>query len=231
MSAWEIIKKSFRDFYKHLFLLGAVSLIWFFLVGPMVYVTLGGIALRNPVPIILGLVFIGPLTLGAFYLTNKLIKFEEMGIRDYFRGFAKFFVRGMLGYWLTLFIFSVLIVDFLFFAGFGSVAIRLFSGIWIYLIIFYAMSQMYFWSLLIESQEKIFSVLKQSLLMTLGNMFYSIVIFIVFCLLVLVGVVTAGVGLAVTFIGFMGILANNATYNLLVKYELRKELTSPYSME
>lgn len=229
MSAWKIIKKSFADFYKHLFLLGTISLIWFMSVGPLGYLGIGGLFLGQPFTVLLSLILIGPLTIGAYYFTNGLIKFAEFRIRDYFRGFAKFFLRGMLAYWLSLLIFIVLLVDLLFFWRFGNRILAYLSGLWVYLIVFYLMSQFYFWSLLVETEEGIGKCLKKSLLMTLDNILYSLVIFLAFVGLLAVGVVTAGVGLAVTFIGFLGILANNATYNLLVKYEVREELISPYN--
>lgn len=228
MSAWQTIKKSFRDFYKQLFLQAGISLIWFIIVGSFSYLAIGGIATRQFSALLPGLIFIGPVTISAFYLTNRWMKFEEPGIRAYLRGLARYFLRGMLSFWLSLLIFTIILVDFFFFANFGNLFLRLMSGIWIYLGLFFVMSQFYFWSLLVEREQGILVTLKDSFLLTLDNLLYSLGIFGVFFLLTALGVVTAGVGLALSFIGFLGILANNATYNLLVKYGLREELISPY---
>ncbi|AZR72240.1 hypothetical protein BBF96_01800 [Anoxybacter fermentans] len=230
MTVWQIIKKSFKDFYDHIFLLGGVSLIWFIIVGPLVYVGLAGFFLKMPFPVIMNLIFVGPLTLGVFYLTNQLIKYKDSGLKDFFQGFAKFFFRGMFAYWMSLLTMVILLVDLTFFINFGNRFMQYLSGIWIYLIIFFMMSQFYFWSLLVEMEDGLLKIYKRSLLLTLDNILYSLGLFLIFILLVAVGVITAGVGLAVTFIGFLGILANNATYNLLIKYGIRKEFSTPYNI-
>ncbi|MCK4258598.1 MAG: DUF624 domain-containing protein [Halanaerobiales bacterium] len=223
MSVWKIIKKSGKDFYNHLFLLGMVSFIWFFLVIPLMYVGIGGIVFKMPIGVIMNLIFVGPLTIAAFDLTNKLIKSEEIGIKDFFRSFAKNFKKGLLAYWISLVILLLLIVDFMFFMNIGNKFLFYLSGIWIYLGIFFMMSQFYFWSLLVEMEDGIFKILKRSFILTLDNLFYSLGIFVMFAFLFVIGLATAGIILAVSFIGFLGILANNATYNLLVKYNIRED--------
>lgn len=230
MSFWQIIKKSFKDFYTYLFLLAGVSLIWFFTVGPLLYVGAGGIFLRKPLLVVMSLIFVGPLTVAGFYITNQLINFGEARLKEFFDGFARFFLRGMLAYWFNLVILLILIVDLYVFLNMQNWMTYL-SGVWIYLILFFLMSQIYFWSLLVEMKEGILKSYKRAVLLTLDNLLYSLGIFFMFLLLFIVGIVTAGVGLAVTFMGFLGILANNATYNLLVKYDLRKKLSYTYKLD
>lgn len=227
---WQIIKKSCKDFYNHLFLLVGVSLIWFFTVGPLFYVGAGGIFLKQPLLVVMGLIFVGPLTIAGFYLTNQLIRFREARLKEFFDGFVRFFLRGMLAYWFNLVILLILVVDLYVFLNMQNWMAYL-SGIWIYLILFFLMSQIYFWSLLVETEEGIFKSYKRAVLLTLDNLIYSLAIFFMFLLLFIVGIVTVGVGFAVTFMGFLGILANNATYNLLVKYDLREELFSTYKLD
>lgn len=231
MSAWQVVKQSFRDFYKQLFPQAAISLIWFMSVGTMIYIAIGGIATGQPWMALFGFILIGPLTIAAFHLTNRWMKFEEVGIIDFLRGFVRYFFRGMFSFWISLLLLTIIVVDFFFFMNFGNTIFRLLSGVWIYLAIFFIMSQFYFWSLLVERDLGILVTLKDSFLITLDNILYSLGIFGMFALLTTAGVLTAGIGLAVSFIGFLGILANNATYNLMVKYELRDVLTSPYGVE
>lgn len=231
MSAWQVIKQSFRDFYKHLFQQAAVSLVWFMTVAPLVYIAIGGIAIGQPVIALPVLIVTGPLTIASFYLTNRWMKFEESVLKDWWTGLTRYFFRGMLAFWLSLLIFVIIVVDLFFFLNFGNRVLQLLAGIWIYLGIFFLISQFYFWSLLVERDLGILVTLKDSFLLTLDNLLYSLGIFGVFALLTTVGIVTAGVGLAVSFIGFLGILANNATYNLMIKYGLRRPLISPYAME
>lgn len=229
MSLKQILLKSIKDFYENLFLLSGVSLIWFFIVGALLYVGIAGVFLRLPLPILMNLIFVGPLTLGAFHFTSEVIQKKEIKLRDYFRQFARQFLRGIFAYWLSLAIMIILGVDLIFFLNAGSRFWNYLSGIWIYLILFFMMSQFYFWSLLVQLKEGIFKTLKRSLLLTLDNIVFSLGIFLIFSVLVLIGAVTVGIGLALTFIGFLGLLANNSTYNLLVKYGIKEEDFGPYN--
>ena len=229
MSLKQIFLKSIKDFYENLFLLSGVSLIWFFIVGALLYVGIAGVFLRLPLPIILNLIFVGPLTLGAFHFTREVIQKREIKIRDYFRQFAKQFFRGIFAYWLSLAIMIILGVDLIFFLNAGSTFWNYLSGVWIYLIIFFMMSQFYFWSLLVQMNDGIFKTFKRSLLLTLDNILFSLGIFLIFSVLVLIGAATVGIGLALTFIGFLGLLANNSTHNLLIKYDMKEDVLSPYN--
>ena len=229
-SIMEMIKRSFRQFYDHIFKLGGVSLLWFLIVAPLSYVGVVGLFLKMPIPFLINLVFVGPLTIGAFYMTNLVIKHREVTIKAFFKGFSdkKYFLKGMFSYWLSLFIAIVLGFDLIFFMNMTGV-FKYITGLWIYLIIFFVVSQFYFWSLLVETEDGIFKSFKKSLLLVLDNPLYSLVLFLAFLLIMVVGVVTVGVGLAITLIGITSIMANNATYNLLVKYDLREEITTSYN--
>mgnify|MGYP006274314617 CR=1 FL=1 len=229
-SIMEMIKRSFRQFYDHIFKLGGVSLLWFLIVAPLSYVGVVGLFLKMPIPFLINLVFVGPLTIGAFYMTNLVIKRREVTIKAFFKGFSdkKYFLKGMFSYWLSLFIAIVLGFDLIFFMNMTGV-FKYITGLWIYLIIFFVVSQFYFWSLLVETEDGIFKSFKKSLLLVLDNPLYSLVLFLAFLLIMVVGVVTVGVGLAITLIGITSIMANNATYNLLVKYDLREEITTSYN--
>lgn len=231
MSSWQILKKSFHDFYEHLFFLGAISLLWFFTVGLLSYVGVAGFFLKQFLPVFLNLLLVGPLTLAAFLVTYRLIIYQEVKLRDYFRAIREKFWRGMLAYWISLVIFLILVVDFLFFLNFGNKILFYLSGIWIYLLIFFSVSQFYFWSLLVQLDDPLGKLFKKSLLMALDNLLFSLGIFLSFILLLVLGIVSAGIVLAVGFIGFLGVLANNATHKLLVKYELKEELSPPYNMQ
>ena len=231
MTALKIIKKSFTDFYTHLFPMVMVSLIWFFPVAYLLYLAIGGIFSNQLFFALLALIFVGPLTLAAFDVTNKAVKTGETGILDYFKAIKKHFVKGMLASWLHVGVLLVFVLDFFFFARFGNKILMYLSGIWLYLTVFFLMSQIYFWSLLVETDSKMMKCLKHSLIMTLDNLFYSTAIFLALVVLVAISIATAGVALAVTFAGFLGILAHNASFNLLVKYDLRKEIISPYDAQ
>ena len=77
--------------------------------------------------------------------------------------------------------------------------------------------------------DGIFKTFKRSLLLTLDNILFSLGIFLIFSVLVLIGAATVGIGLALTFIGFLGLLANNSTHNLLIKYDMKEDVLSPYN--
>ena len=223
-SSWQILKKSCKDFYDHLFFLAAISLLWFFLVGPLLYMGIAGLFLKQVIPIFLNLLLVGPLTLAVFVVTYRLIIHQEVQLRDLFRAFFAKFWRGMVAYWLSLTVFVILVVDLLFFINFDNKILFYLSGIWIYLLIFFLISQFYFWSLLAQLDDSLWQLFKMSLLITLDNLLFSLGIFLSFLLLLALGVVTAGIVLAVGFIGFLGIFANNATY------QLREKLSSPYNL-
>lgn len=231
MSAWQLVKKSFFDFYNHLFLMTTVSLIWFFPVAYLLFMAIGGLLTKQLLPMIPGLLLIGPLTIAAFAVCNQALKTGQGNLLDYFRALKKYFVRGLIAYWLHALVLIVLFTDFFFFSGFGNKIVMYLSGIWLYLVVFFLMSQIYFWSLLVETDKSMWVCLKHSFLLTLDNLLFTSGIFLILVGLLIVSIATAGVMLAVTFAGFLGILANSATYNRLIKYDLRKEITSLYDTE
>lgn len=231
MSAWQLVKKCFYDFYNHLFLMTIVSLIWFFPVAYLLFLGIGGFLTKQLLPMIPALIFVGPLTIAAFAVCNQALKTGQGTLLDYFRGLKKYFLKGMVAYWLHAVILIVLFTDFFFFSRFGNKIVMYLSGIWLYLVVFFLMSQIYFWSLLVETDKRTLLCLKHSFLLTLDNLLFTSMIFLILVGLLALSIATAGVMLAVTFAGFLGILANSATYNRLIKYNLRKEIISLYDTE
>ncbi|AGB42011.1 hypothetical protein Halha_2128 [Halobacteroides halobius DSM 5150] len=237
MSTWSLLKKSYKEIYKHIFSVLWASFTWFFTAGALIAGIIVGIEAKFLlVPALLASLFVGPTTAGSFYITNKIANYEQVGFKDFFIGIKRYFLPAV-GVTLVLSLAVIVIgIDFKFFLDsefklFGYYILKLVSPMWIYVLVFISVLTMYIFPLLIEFEriDKEFSFLdlfKYSFFLTLKELKYTLVIFLNIIIFSAVSGALV-IGLPILFMGGISLFANNATVNLLVKYGVKEKMNGP----
>lgn len=231
MGTWSLIKKNYAGIYKQIFPVLLSSFFWFFTAGLLLIISFVGLQASFLLPVILGLVFVGPATAGSFYLTNKVVNYERVRIRDFFIGAKKFFWPSIGIFWSLLGALIVIGVDFNFFLQSQYKVLNLASAIWIYVLIFISILAIYLFPLLIEFDRleedySWFDLFKYSFVLTINEIVYSLVIFLsIFVFAAFSGLVV--IGLPTLFMGGISLMASNTTVNLLVKYRIKTDVSGP----
>ena len=235
MSAWQTIKKTYKELYKHIYAVILASFAWFIIGGGLILTSIVGIQTGFLLPLVIALLLLGPVTAGSFYVTNRLVNYERVRIRDFFIGVKKYFLPS-LGIFLMWTIMLVIIgVDFNFFLTSQYKILNLLSAFWVYVLIFLTMVTIYILPLLIEydRQEEDYSLKelgKHALILTLDELKYTFFIFVnIFIFGSLTSIVF--IALPILFMGGISLAANNATVNLLVKYDIKPDMNGPYDFQ
>ncbi|GAB6100134.1 hypothetical protein JCM16358_20130 [Halanaerocella petrolearia] len=231
MTTWSLIKKNYKEIYKHIFPVLLTSFTWFPTAGLLIIASIIGFEAKFFLPVLLALVFVGPATAGGFYVTNKVVNYEQVKIRDFFVGAKRYFLPAMgVNFLLTLAVF-VISVDFHYFLNSNYKILNLTSAVWIYIFIFLSMLSLYIFPLLIEfdrldKEYSFFDLFKYSFLFTMNEVKYTLIIFLT---IVMFAIISGGivVGLPTLFMGGISLMANNTTVNLLVKYGIKEEMQGP----
>ncbi len=235
MSAWQIIKKTYKELYKHIYAVILASFAWFITGGGLILASIIGLQVGFLLPLLITLLLLGPATAGSFYITNRLVNYEQVRIRDFFIGIKEHFLPslGISLVWIIMLV--VIAVDFNFFLTSQYKILNLLSAFWIYVLIFLAMVTIYILPLLIEyeRQEEDYSLIelgKHALILTLEELKYTFFIFVnIFIFGSLTSVIF--IALPILFMGGISLTANNAAVNLLVKYEVKPEVNGPYDFQ
>lgn len=225
MAIWQIIKKSFKQLYEHLFLLVLIDIIWFFMVALVLFVGYSGLMANWYLPLIVPLVLLGPVFLSGLHISRRVISRKDFKVTDLFIDLKKYFKRGLLGFLFSAVIYLVLFVDLFFFfrRGTDNVFTLVLAVILLYIIIFFSIMQLYYWGLLtVQSQTGIKIIIKRSFLLTLDNIIFSLLWLLLVLLLSVILTVT-GLGLPLLFMGLMGLVVINGTCFILKKYEGNEE--------
>lgn len=217
---WTVIKRSFKQFYEHLFLLVLVNIIWFVLVSLSIFVGYAGLVANWIFPMLIPLILMGPLCLSGLNFSWKAYKTRGVNFKYIFTGIKKYFKRGLLAFLFSIIVYLILMVDFYFFfqRGTDSLLMVIISVIFMYLIIFFSMFQLFFWGLLtIQQGENIKKIIKRSFLLVLHNPGFSILWLLV---IIIIGVLLTltGVGMAVAFMSVMALMILNGVELILEQY-------------
>ncbi|TDX52510.1 DUF624 domain-containing protein [Orenia marismortui] len=235
MTIWKLIKKSYKEIYKNIFSIIAVSTLWFFSAGISIIASYIGIKAKFYFPIIIALFVVGPVTAQAFYITNKIINYHTIRFVDFWDGLKKYFFKSIAITWLLGIIVGIITVDFNFFLQSQSKLGKVLIPIYIYILIFLAMLVMYIFPLMIElsklgEKNSIVNLFKYAFVLVFKNMVYTLLIFLHLITFGLVNIFLV-IALPVLFIGGISLFANNATVNLLVKHNIKTEVNGPYQFE
>ena len=235
MTVWNLIKKSYKEIYRNLFSIFLSSMLWFLTAGLVIMFSYISIQVKFYLPIIIGLVIVGPMTAQSFYVSNKIVNYKQVSINDFWIGIRKYFLKSLLISCLLVMVVSILTIDFKFFMNYQYKIAIILTPLYIYLLIFLGMISIYVFPLMIElgegnENDSIGTIFKYAITLTLNNLLYTLFIF--FNIMVF-GVLNIALlfGLFILFMGGIALIANNATINLLVKYGVKKQVNGPYDFK
>lgn len=220
MLVWTIIKNSFIKFYDNLFKMVFLNLIWVILILLFLFLVYGGIATGWLIPVIIPIVLMGPLTLSGLTVIDGVVEGNGLEINKFLVGIKKYFKRGLAGFLFTIIPYLILILDFYFYFQKGSKnqLMLYISVVLLYVIIFFSMVQLFFWGLLVIQREtSVIQVIKNSLLLTMDNVLFTFLWFVLVALIFIVLLIT-GVGIALVALVLVGFMIITGTRKILEKY-------------
>jgi uncharacterized membrane protein YesL len=144
----------------------------------------------------------------------------RIAFKSIFSYFKNEFWRGFLAFLFSLILYIIFAVDLRFFLirGQDNIWLLAFAFLFAYFLIYFTIYQIYFWGLLIIQKESSFKeILKNALVLSLDNIIFSLLLFLV--VFVLTAILTViGIGLPAGFIGIIGLLIIHSTKAILAKY-------------
>ena len=184
---WQVIVRTFKAAYDRIGLVMLTNLLWFAIgFGPLL------IVMYVPLPPIFTYVgmLVTVLTLGGAaaavnYVMVRIINGEDVEVKDFKVGLAKFFWRGAALAVIAVLGAVVLFVDLSFSLTHSNRIVQFMSGIWIWALVFWYAVQQFVFPFLVQQDIGIRKVLKRSALLVIDNLLGS-VFMIVISLVVLV---------------------------------------------
>ena len=240
MTGWEITKKSYKEIYQNISAVFIASIIWFLTAGIVLlanFIALNAILIGQPVWLVpfllLALITVGPATAGAFYLTNIVVKYGNVSVKDFFTGVKKYFFKSIALTFVLGLITVILFFDFNFFATSDTFWMQIVSAIWLYGLVFVSIVFTYSFPLMIEldkldENNSIKNIIKYSALLSINEIKFTLFIYLQL-LIYMVWSVGLVITLPTLFIGGFSLLANNSTLNLLVKHNVIDDVPGPKS--
>ena len=220
MQIWQILKDSFKQFYNNLLRSVLLSLCWFFPVFLLAAAALTGISAGWILPSVLAFLLVGPYTLSFLNEVKELSEKGIFSIKNILIYFRENFWRGLLAFLTAAAGYAVLIIDLLFFfrRGSGNLLYMALSFLILYITIYFTIYQAYVWGLLIiQPDKKMRTVLKNALIISIDNIFFSLLFFAVLIFITLI-LFLLGVGIPSVFMGFVGLIIINVSSRMLNQY-------------
>lgn len=220
MEIFSILKSTFKDFYENLFKFVLLSTAWF--IGSFLLLFFVLIALNSGLYLLLliPVIFLGPLFLTSLYGADQIMEEGRIAFKSIFSYFKNEFWRGFLAFLFSLILYIIFAVDLRFFLirGQDNIWLLAFAFLFAYFLIYFTIYQIYFWGLLIIQKDSSFKeILKNALVLSLDNIIFSLLLFLV--VFVLTAILTViGIGLPAGFIGIIGLLIIHSTKAILAKY-------------
>ncbi|MCF8002201.1 MAG: hypothetical protein K9K76_10130, partial [Halanaerobiales bacterium] len=171
--------------------------------------------------LIIPLIFLGPLLIAGLEISHDYLKTNNFIIKSYFSYIFKSFKRGFLGFLLTFLVYLVLFTDLVYFLrkGVDSIFMLILAVLVLYIIIFFSMLQAFFWGFLVlDKENKIRNVFKNAFLVTLDNIVFSFIWFLIVLIISSVLIFT-GFGMALLLLNFLSLMILNASIEMGSEYE------------
>jgi hypothetical protein len=167
---FDVIAQAFVDWWEELFRFVGLSVVWM-----LCWLT-----------VILG----PPATFGLYYVTNRIVHKEYLGLGGFVEGSRRYFVKSWLWALLNLVAFVLLLVSFVFYGQIGALW-SIFPQVFIFaLSITWLCAQFFALPYLMEQEEKRLGVaLRNGLLTTLAAPVYSLIIVAFSGIALLLGIV------------------------------------------
>ncbi|NQX68148.1 DUF624 domain-containing protein [Paenibacillus alba] len=167
--------------------LSVINLLWLVCSIPVFFFAFMGLvsqspdALKSMLPIlaILAPFTLFPATSAMFTVARKWVTGEEDVplLKTYFRGYKENYLQSMVGGIFFVIIFVVIAVNYFFYLKQGS-TLRVLAVLFIAFTVIILISLFNFFSIMVHLHMKIFQILKNSILITIGNPINSIVLLI-----------------------------------------------------
>ena len=163
-----------------------------------------------------------PATLGLFYVANRLVHGQSLGVSGLIEGIKRYFLKGWIWALLNLGAFLVLGVSFTFYGQIDAFWARLLQASALTVGLFWLGCQFYFPAYLMEQEEEqVKLALKNGLLTALASPVYTLVVAVLSALLTVIGlglVFPVAVGIP----ALSALLVNRALLERLETYGLRE---------
>lgn len=179
----------------------------------------------------LGWVALGPTTLAAWAVGNRIARSSSARLRDFIDGLRRWLIPGLLFFLVEVFLTTLLVANVRFYfsstlgvlghpieaLGKGIRVGHLVALAWLSPLTLWALMQVYFPALIIEQGVGMGRALRRSALLVLDNIFFSLGLATI--VIVLLGLlVLSGVGMIALFAGVLAVLTSNAVRELLSRY-------------
>lgn len=220
MVIWQVIRETGVQFYEHLFRYVFLNIIGFLLFLPVIVFGYSGIVSGWYLPLIIPVFFTGPIFLAALHIARRVVEDNELVIKDFFINIKTYFKKGLLGFLYSLAVYAVLIVDLIFFLSRdnGNIWMLALAIIVLYFLLIFSASQLYLWGLLAWREDLSFGkVIKQSFLLILDNLLFSLLWLITMIVFIVIITITA-VGIPVLMMGVISLLIINGSKVILETY-------------
>lgn len=165
--------------------LSVINLLWILCSSPVFFFALMGLvsqsadALKATLPIIaiLAPFTLFPATSAMFTVARKWVTGEEDVplLKTYFRGYKENYVQSMVGGIFFVLIFVIIAVNYFFYLKQGS-SLKVLAVLFIAFTVIVVISLFNFFSIMVHLHMKILQILKNAILITIGNPINSIVL-------------------------------------------------------
>lgn len=187
MTAINIIKESFKNFYEYLFQFVIINLISFAIILlPFSLLAISNTYFMLLISLFCFAIIAGPLILSGMEYVNNSLNREEASIKNFFIGIKDNFKKGVSAFLFIIAGYFVILVDIYFFLQYSeNFLMMVISIMFFYFLILFSMFQLYFWpSMVIEKDLSFLQTIKRSFLLIVDNFVQTGIIFI-FVLIIL----------------------------------------------
>lgn len=203
IEAFIVCRQSLRDFWEEMYILVLSNVIW-----------LGLCLLVIPGP---------PATAGLYYLTNRVAHGRSVGLRTFFEGLRRYFIKGWLWAMANAFFLAVMGANFSFYGRFQGFWVQFVQGLFLGAAVLWLTLQLYTFPLLLEQEDQRLRVaLRNALSMALKNPGFTLVLVILVASIVVLSLVLV-LPIGLLAISFIALLSNHAVLDRLEAYRVARE--------
>lgn len=224
MEIWKVLKKSTAGTYRKLFKFVILNIIWFLLSLLVIFVGYFGLSTQIYILLAIPIIFLGPFFMAGLETGIDFVNLNDFRVKKYFVYIIKNFKRAFLGFLLSFFIYSLLILDLVFFLkkGTDSLFMLILAVLILYILIFFSMMQCYYWGFLVlDKEKKIRYILKNSLILTIDNVIFSLLWLIIVLIITLILILT-GFGMVILLMNFLVLMILYGTIQIASNYDKLK---------
>jgi len=221
---WKVLKKSTAGTYRKLFKFVILNIIWFLLSLLVIFVGYFGLSTQIYILLAIPIIFLGPFFMAGLETGIDFVNLNDFRVKKYFVYIIKNFKRAFLGFLLSFFIYSLLILDLVFFLkkGTDSLFMLILAVLILYILIFFSMMQCYYWGFLVlDKEKKIRYILKNSLILTIDNVIFSLLWLIIVLIITLILILT-GFGMVILLMNFLVLMILYGTIQIASNYDKLK---------